>query len=197
MTEMNEREKLINFGKQKLLMSPLSVGWLKFLIRVFPIIFAVFCGAGIILNSVTIFTAFSDEVTKALSDGKITAIIVTSAVCIAIYLGFAIYSIVIYKRLPLLTEQTRKELTLYLILCSVAFFATELGSNLMKVCVFPEKSNIESTLTYCGFVAIALIAFVFMNLRYLRKRSYLFLDSSYYEDELKKPVKKKKRKKKR
>ena len=195
MIEMNEREKLINFGKQKLLISPLSVRWMKFLIRVFPVLFAVFCGAGIILNSVTIFTAFSDEVTKALSDDKITAIITVSAVCIAIYFAFAVYSIVMHRRMPLLTEQTRKEMKIYLVLCAVAFLLTEVASNLMKVFVFPEKSNIESTLTYCGFVAIALIAFVFMNLRYLKKRSYLFLDSSYYEDEFKKPAKKKKRKK--
>ncbi len=192
---MNEREKLINFGKQKLLISPLSVGWLKFLIRVFPVLFAVFCGAGVILNSVTVFTAFSDEVTKALSDDKIAAIIVVSAVCIAIYLAFIVYSIVMYRRTPLLTEQIRAELKIYLILCAVAFLLTEVSSNLMKVYVFPEKSNIESTLTYCGFVAVALIAFVIVNLRYLKKRSYLFLDSSYYEDELKKPAKKKKRRK--
>lgn len=196
MTEMNEREKLINFGKQKLLISPLSVGWLKFLIRVFPVLFAVFCGAGIILNSVTVFTAFSDEVTKALSDDKIAAIIVVSAVCIAIYLTFIVYSIVMYRRTPLLTEQIRAELKIYLILCAVAFLLTEVSSNLMKVYVFPEKSNIESTLTYCGFVAVALIAFVIMNLRYLKKRSYIFLDSSYYEDEFKKTAKKKKHKKK-
>ncbi len=196
MTEMNEREKLINFGKQKLLISPLSVGWLKFLIRVFPVLFAVFCGAGIILNSVTVFTAFSDEVTKALSDDKIAAIIVVSVVCIAIYLAFIVYSIVMYRRTPLLTEQIRAELKIYLILCAVAFLLTEVSSNLMKVYVFPEKSNIESTLTYCGFVAVALIAFVIMNLRYLKKRSYIFLDSSYYEDEFKKTAKKKKHKKK-
>ena len=194
---MNEREKLINFGRQKLLMSPLSVGWLKFLIRVFPILFAIFSVAGIILNSVTIVSALSQEASKALSNQKITAIIAVSIGCIVVYLSAIIYSTAMYRRMPLLTEQIKKEMTIYLIFCAVALLLTEVSSNLMKVYVFPEKSNIESTLTYCGFVAIALIAFVVMNLRYLKKRSFLFLDESYYVDELKKPVKKKKSKKRR
>ncbi|MBR4305999.1 MAG: hypothetical protein IKT78_04055, partial [Ruminiclostridium sp.] len=149
---------------------------------------------GIAVNIAAIAVASGEQ---ALSADSFIAITAVSGLGIAIYIAEVIYSIVMFRKMPLLTEKTRKEISTYLIFCSLCFLLTEASSNLIKVYAFPEKSNIESSLTYLGFVAIALIAFVVFNLKYLKKRSYIFLDESYYEDELKKPAKKKRKKKKR
>lgn len=191
---MNEKEKLISFGKQKLSLSPLSVTWLKFLIYVFPLLFSILAVTGIAINATAIAVAQGEQ---AFFTDTLIVITAVSGVGIAIYIAEIVYSVVMFRKMPLLTEKTRKEISIYLIFCSLCFLLTEASSNLIKVYAFPEKSNIESTLTYLGFVAIALIAFIVFNLKYLRKRSYIFLDESYYEDELKKPIKKKNKKKKR
>lgn len=196
---MNEKEQLINFGRQKLSMSPLPVGWLKFLIRVYPIILSVLSVAGIIMNCTTVYMALSEEIKQELSADRITIIIAVGSVCTALYLGILIYSIIMKMRMPMLTEGIRREIIVYIISSAITLFITETASNLSKVFAFPEKSNIESTLTYCGFVLIALAFFVIYSIRNIKKRSYIFLDYSYYEDELRKPsgkTKKKKHKKK-
>jgi hypothetical protein len=93
----------------------------------------------------------------------------------------------------MLTEQTKKELVSFIIIRSTVSMITELATTVMRIQCFPERVNYESEFTFCGFTAISLAAFVILNLKYLKKRSYIFLDQSYYSKDA---VKRKRKKKK-
>ena len=132
---MNEKEQLINFGRQKLSMSPLPVGWLKFLIRVYPIILSVLSVAGIIMNCTTVYMALSEEVKQELSADRITIIIAVGSVCTALYLGILIYSIIMKMRMPMLTEGIRREIIVYIISSAITLFITIAFSSSMFLSV--------------------------------------------------------------
>lgn len=190
---MSEREKLIEFGRKKLIMSPLPVRWLKFLIYVYPIIVIIISVIGIVMNSVTISATLSEEVSRELSADKIAFIIGGNIFFTLVCIATAIYCIILRKRQPMLTEQTEKELRAFIIIRSTVSLITELATTVMRIQCFPERVNYESEFTFCGFTAITLAAFVVLNLKYLKKRSYVFLDQSYYSKDATKRKKKKKK----
>lgn len=190
---MNEKEKLIEFGRKKLIMSPLPVKWLKFLIYAYPIIVIIISVISIIMNSVTISATLSEEVSKTLPQDKITLIICIEIFTILVCAATAVYCVILRSRQPMLTEQTKKELVSFIIIRSTVSMLTELATTVMRIQCFPERVNYESKFTFCGFTAITLAAFVMLNLKYLKKRSYIFLDQSYYsKDAIKRKRKKKK-----
>ena len=190
---MNEKEQLIEFGRKKLIMSPLPVKWLKFLIYAYPIIVIIISVISIIMNSVTISATLSEEVSKTLSSDKITFIICIEIFTILVCAATAVYCVILRLRQPMLTEQTKKELVSFIIIRSTVSMLTELATTVMRIQCFPERVNYESEFTFCGFTAITLAAFVMLNLKYLKKRSYIFLDQSYYsKDAIKRKRKKKK-----
>lgn len=191
MTEMNEKEKLIEQGRKKLIMSPLPVKWLKFLIYAYPIIVIIMSVISIIMNSVTISVTLSEEVSKTLASDKIALLICIEIFVILVCAATIVYCVILRLRQPMLTEQTKKELVSFIIIRSTVSMITELATTVMRIQCFPERVNYESEFTFCGFTAITLAAFVMLNLKYLKKRSYIFSEQSCSKDTKRKKKKKK------